>query len=302
VASSPVASAAATSSRVSVASVSYEPLGTVGFLLLGAGPGFAGLYFVAVQSRPPEPAWDRVRRLAGIPAPDPERLDLTEDDLGTLPSPSIWPFALALGLTVAATGLVFGFWPLLLGGGVVILAAARWQAAVNREVRWGGCGGRAGRRRTPAAGLSRSGPSGGVGHRRRGQRQPVLDGAGQQQPGAADLGPLAQPPAAVLPAGQALALQAPGRQGGVLAGDRQRGPVLPGTAGAAEPEDAVHDAPDGHAVAAGMRLGFHQDRPVGQDPGVVPFLDRANFRRQSVQAASLNGVEHFLHVASIGQR
>ena len=127
---------------------SYEPLGTVGFLLLGAGPGFAGLYFVAVQSRPPEPAWDRVRRLAGIPAPDPEReRDLTEDDLGTLPSPSIWPIALALGLTVAATGLVFGFWPLLLGGGVVILAAARWQAAVNREVRWGTCGGRPGRRR-----------------------------------------------------------------------------------------------------------------------------------------------------------
>ena len=30
----------------------------------------------------------------------------------------------ALGLTVVATGLVFGFWPLLLGGGVVILAAA----------------------------------------------------------------------------------------------------------------------------------------------------------------------------------
>jgi hypothetical protein len=45
-----------------------------------------------------------VRRLAGISRPpDPEREhDLTEGDLGTLPSRSIWPFALALGLTVAA--------------------------------------------------------------------------------------------------------------------------------------------------------------------------------------------------------
>ena len=92
----------------------------------------------AGQPRPPEPLADRLRRLAGIPAPDPETpAELAEEELGILPAPSIWPFALALGLTVAATAVVFGFWPLLLGGGVVGLAAARWQAAVNREVRHG---------------------------------------------------------------------------------------------------------------------------------------------------------------------
>jgi cytochrome c oxidase subunit IV len=119
-------------------SVSYEPLGTVGFLLLGAGPGFAGLYLLAHQPRPAEPARDRLRRLAGVPAPDPRtEAELAEEDLGVLPSPSIWPFALALGATLAATGLVFGFWPLILGVGLGAIAAVGWQAAVNREQRQG---------------------------------------------------------------------------------------------------------------------------------------------------------------------
>jgi hypothetical protein len=119
-------------------SVSYEPLGTVGFLLLGAGPGFAGLYVLPHQARLPESLRDRLRRLAGIPAPDPHaRHQLAGEDLGILPHPSIWPFTLALGLTLAATGLVVGFWPLLLGGGIAALAAFGWQAAVNREQRHG---------------------------------------------------------------------------------------------------------------------------------------------------------------------
>jgi hypothetical protein len=119
-------------------SVSYEPLGTVGFLLLGAGPGFAGLYLLASQPRPPDRLRGRLRRLAGIPGrdPDPPRRS-AEDDLAILPVPSIWPFALALGLTFAATGLVFGFWPLLLGIGVGAVGAGGWQAAVNREQRLG---------------------------------------------------------------------------------------------------------------------------------------------------------------------
>ena len=107
-------------------SLSYEPLGTAGFLLLGAGPGFAGLYLLATQDTPPESLWDRLRRLAGVAPP-----------LGILPSPSIWPFALALGLTLAATGPVIGFWSLLLGLGLIVLAAIGWQAAVNREQRHG---------------------------------------------------------------------------------------------------------------------------------------------------------------------
>jgi hypothetical protein len=155
--------------------------------------------------------------------------------------------------------------------------------------------------------------SGGVGHRRVGRERgggrigrggrgrAALDGAGQQEPGAADLGPLAQPPAAVLPAGQPLPLQPAGGQGGVLAGHRQRRPVLAGTAAAAEPEHAVGDPAEEHPVAARVGLGLDQDRPVGQDPGVVALLDRANFRGQPVQAVPRQGFEHFFHDASIGQ-
>jgi hypothetical protein len=36
--------------------VGYEPLGTVGFLPPGAGPGFAGLYLLRHQVRPPSGA------------------------------------------------------------------------------------------------------------------------------------------------------------------------------------------------------------------------------------------------------
>jgi NADH:ubiquinone reductase (H+-translocating) len=117
-------------------SVSYEPLGTAGFLLLGAGPAFAGLYLLAHQPKRPEPLRNWLRRLAGVPPPDPvDRVELAADDLGILPYPSIFPFALGLGLTIALTGLVFGFWPLLLGGGLAGLGAYGWQAAVNREQR-----------------------------------------------------------------------------------------------------------------------------------------------------------------------
>jgi Cytochrome c oxidase subunit IV len=117
--------------------VSYEPLGTMGFLVLGGGPGFAGLYLATHQRRPAESLAARLRRLAGVPAPDPgDPAGLDGDDLGVLPAPSIWPFALALGATLALTGLVFGFW-LLLGGGLAAVAAFGWQTAVNREQRHG---------------------------------------------------------------------------------------------------------------------------------------------------------------------
>ena len=37
----------------------------------------------------------------------------------------------------SATGLVLGFWSLLLGLGLVVLGAIGWRAAVNREQRHG---------------------------------------------------------------------------------------------------------------------------------------------------------------------
>jgi hypothetical protein len=66
--------------------ISYEPLGTVGFLVLGAGPTFVGAYLVRHQQ--PwrlESSWDMLRRFAGLPPPDRE----VEEDIEVLPaSPS----------------------------------------------------------------------------------------------------------------------------------------------------------------------------------------------------------------------
>jgi hypothetical protein len=134
-----------------------------------------------------------------------------------------------------------------------------------------------------------------LGHRGRDQAGSVGDGPGQQQPRPVDLGTLAQPPEAVVPAGQALPFQPAGGDRGVLAGDRQRGPVLAGTAAAAEPQGPAVDAPDDDPVIAGMGFGLHQDGAVGHHPGVVAFLDRTNFSGESVQPAMEVGVKHFFH-------
>jgi hypothetical protein len=57
-----------------------------------------------------------------------------------LPYPSVWPFVLGLGLTMALTGLVFGFWVLIVGVALATVAAVGWQRAVNREQRYGRLG------------------------------------------------------------------------------------------------------------------------------------------------------------------
>src|SRR5215217_5177917 len=169
------------------------------------------------------------------------------------------------------------------------------------SLRWGGPLRPQPGRATTASEGSGVGWSGRVGHGERDRPGLALDGPGEQQPGPADLGPVAQPPTAVLPAGQPLTLEAAGGHGGVLAGDRQGGPVLAGAAAAAEAQHAVVDAPEGHAVAAGPGLGLHQHRTVGQHPGVVPFLDRTDFRGQAVQAVPLIDVEHFFHACITGE-
>jgi hypothetical protein len=121
--------------------LSYEWLGTVCLLLLGAGPGFAGLILVQEQRHrggTGEPRAAALRRLAGIPPPDPPGpKDLEADDLGVLPLPTIWPLAAALGFTILFTGLIYGLWLVILGLGLLLYAAWGWLAAVNRENRYG---------------------------------------------------------------------------------------------------------------------------------------------------------------------
>jgi hypothetical protein len=121
--------------------VSYEPLGTVALLLLGAGPGFAGLILVQErrqQGGPAQSRGDALRRFAGIPPGDPPGpKDKRADDLGVLPLPSIWPFAASLGVAILLTGLIYGLWLIVLGGGIAAYGTWGWLAAVNRENRHG---------------------------------------------------------------------------------------------------------------------------------------------------------------------
>jgi hypothetical protein len=121
--------------------LSYEALGTVALLLLGAGPGFAGLVLIQErrqQGGTGESRGDVLRRFAGIPPGDPPGpKDKGADDLGVLPLPSIWPFAASLGLAILLTGLIYGLWLIVLGGGIAGYATWGWLAAINRENRYG---------------------------------------------------------------------------------------------------------------------------------------------------------------------
>ena len=121
--------------------LSYEWLGTVALLLLGAGPGFAGLILVQEQrhrGRTGESRAVALRRLAGIPPQDPPGpKDLEAEDLGVLPLPTIWPLAASLGVAMLLTGLIYGLWLVILGLGLLAYAVWGWLAAVNRENRYG---------------------------------------------------------------------------------------------------------------------------------------------------------------------
>jgi hypothetical protein len=119
---------------------SYEPAGTVALLVFGLGPGVAGLYlYLHQRATTPKESWPaRVQRFAGV-AKDRAQgpADLESDDLAVVPSPSIWPFLLSLGVTIAVTGLAFGLWLLLLGSAILALSAVGWLATINQETRYG---------------------------------------------------------------------------------------------------------------------------------------------------------------------
>ncbi|HZD01822.1 MAG TPA: cytochrome c oxidase subunit 4 [Actinomycetes bacterium] len=120
--------------------VSYEMLGTVALLVLGLGPGFAGLIMVRHrrdQDGRAESRAETLRRFAGLPPPDPPGPKaLGDEELAVLPAPSIWPFAASLGVAVAMSGLVFGLWLVILGLGVALYSGWGWVAAIMRETRY----------------------------------------------------------------------------------------------------------------------------------------------------------------------
>jgi hypothetical protein len=120
--------------------LSYEWLGTVALLLLGVGPGFAGL-FIIWHRREGAGRGSRqatLRRFAGLPEADPPGpKSLEGQDIAVLPLPSIWPFAASLGVTVAGSGLIFGLWLVILGLGIALYSGWGWIAAIVRETRYG---------------------------------------------------------------------------------------------------------------------------------------------------------------------
>ena len=117
--------------------LTYEFFGMWSLITLCLGPGFAGLlmYFEARKHREtPESLRDAIWRFAGLPRMDPAlRHELAAEDMMVIPTPSMWPFILSLGLAVAATGLVFGAWLLLIGGVIVVWGIWGWVSAAGRE-------------------------------------------------------------------------------------------------------------------------------------------------------------------------
>src|SRR6266498_404681 len=112
--------------------LSYEALGTVALLLLGVGPGFAGLFIMwhrRANGDGDNSLPELLRRFAGAP--------LKDQDLAVLPLASIWPFAASFGLAVVGSGLIFGLWLVILGLGIALYSGWGWIAAIVRENRYG---------------------------------------------------------------------------------------------------------------------------------------------------------------------
>jgi Cytochrome c oxidase subunit IV len=119
--------------------LSYEWLGTVALLLLGVGPGFAGLFIVR-HNRSADQRQDRqemLRRFAGMPHGDPPGpKSLEGQDIAVIPLPSLWPFTSSLGITVALSGLIFGLWLVILGLAMALYSGWGWIAAIMSETRY----------------------------------------------------------------------------------------------------------------------------------------------------------------------
>jgi hypothetical protein len=120
--------------------LSYEALGTVALLVLGAGPGFAALFIIRHRRQGVERGsrTAMLRSFVGVPSGDPPGpKSLEDEDLAVLPAGSLWPFAASLGLAVAGSGFVFGLWLVIVGLGIALYSGWGWVAAIEREARYG---------------------------------------------------------------------------------------------------------------------------------------------------------------------
>lgn len=109
--------------------VAYEFAGAI--LLAGFGVATAVVAAFLASGR------RRVGRAEGAQAAElaPQNEGPFGDEVTRVPGPSVAPFALGLGLSIAFLGLVFGGWLVVAGGVLVLLGAREWIAEVIREHR-----------------------------------------------------------------------------------------------------------------------------------------------------------------------
>src|SRR6266536_816193 len=105
-------------------------------LLLGVGPGFAGLFIMwhrRANGDGDNSLPELLRRFAGAPPSDPPGpKSLKDQDLAVLPLASIWPFAASFGLAVVGSGLIFGLWLVILGLGIAAIQPQPEYSAMPR--------------------------------------------------------------------------------------------------------------------------------------------------------------------------
>lgn len=117
-----------------------EPFGTLGFLGLGVGPGLASaaLLFTGRGRDRDQTKWQAFLRFVGIPTHDkPVRFSFEANDLGIIPSSTIWPFSVSFGAAVLLSGLVYGAWMAVIGFAIVLWSLWGWLASTTREQRYG---------------------------------------------------------------------------------------------------------------------------------------------------------------------
>lgn len=122
--------------------VSYEPAGTVLLGMFGVATGLVAARLAA------DPASRRLRKVASTQAEPvaPAVLEIGPDDRvtegdrpfsdesGRIPDETLAPFAVGLGVAVAATGLVFGVAPVVVGLLPLSWGAWTWLTAAGEEL------------------------------------------------------------------------------------------------------------------------------------------------------------------------
>jgi hypothetical protein len=111
--------------------VSYETAGTVLLTMFGLVTGGAGVVLARAAS---EATRDIPPGEAISPMPGPTVDSPFRDDALRLPAPTLAPFAMGLGIAVAALGLVFGPAPVIVGILPIVWAGLTWLGRARAEL------------------------------------------------------------------------------------------------------------------------------------------------------------------------